>query len=122
MLVGCVLLNQTSWKQVRPVLPELFGRYPDPESMVAGDPAEIAALIKSCGLQNRRTKTLQNLSRACLEKGWETAVAKLPGVGKYAYDSWMIFQLGDFSVDATDKELIKYLAWARELDPRGVDG
>jgi hypothetical protein len=37
----------------------------------------------------------------------------LYGIGKYANDSWQIFQLGNLQVEPTDGVLKKYLEWAK---------
>ena len=41
-------------------------------------------------------------------------IEDLPGVGKYAADSWKIFQEGNIDIQVEDKELIKYVEWAQE--------
>jgi hypothetical protein len=41
-------------------------------------------------------------------------VLDLPGVGKYASDSWKIFQEGVYNITVEDKELKKYLQWINE--------
>lgn len=109
MLVACVLLNQTNIRQVRRVLPELFSRWPTAADLSEADAMELASIIRHCGLQNRRAATLKRMCAGMLVDGWESDPGSLHGVGKYALDSWMIFQLGRFDVQPTDKELIRYL-------------
>lgn len=110
MLMVCMMLNQTSYKQVDKVRDPFFKRFPDARSLATADESDIIEIIRPLGLFNRRAKTWKAFSKGWLEG---KDVSKLPGVGKYALDSWKIFQEGDFTVDATDKELVKYLAWAR---------
>lgn len=113
LLVACVMLNLTSIKQVRPIIWDFFDRYPTPEKCAAGSVEEIAAMIKSLGLYNRRAKTIVKLSQSFGEK-WNR-VTDLPGVGKYAADSWRIFVEGKIDVEPTDSKLSKYVEWARSL-------
>lgn len=111
VLIACVMLNLTSIKQVRPIIFSFFERFPNAETCASADPAEIAPMIKSLGLYNRRAKTIVKLSQAFI-KGW-TDVNDLPGVGKYAADSWRVFVDGKLDVQPTDGVLQKYLGWAR---------
>lgn len=110
MLVGCIMLNQTTRVQVEKVWRELFDRYPTPESMSLADPDELSELIKCCGFRNRRAKTLVRFSKewSC---GDREVVSKYYGIGKYAHDSYRIFVENDFNVDTVglDKELRRYL-------------
>lgn len=122
MIVICQMLNQTSWKQVDRVSPTFFEKWPTPQHLLKSTEAEIAQVIRPLGFYNRRAKTLLKLAAAWLElkASWPNPVeapiseiSKLPGVGKYALDSWKIFQLGDLTVEPTDKVLIAYLEQAR---------
>jgi len=108
MFVCCLLLNQTSNKQVKPVLPEFFKKFPSPESLAATAPEELVELIRPLGFYNRRSKTLVRFSKEYLEKKW-TDPRVLHGVGKYAWDSYRIFILGDLSIETEDKVLSAYL-------------
>jgi len=109
ILVSCVLLNQTSWKQVRPILPAFEARYPTPSALSLADPEELAEMIRGCGLQHRRSRTLIRLASEIAKEGWQDRVADLPGVGQYALDAWKIFVLEDLSVAPQDKELKRYV-------------
>lgn len=108
MLVGCILLNQTTRVQVDKVREELFSMWPDPVSMTAADPQEIAEVIRPLGLYNRRARSLIKFSQDWISKDWKEPI-ELHGIGKYAQDSWEIFQKNNFSSQPTDKELIAYL-------------
>ena len=108
MLVGCILLNQTTRVQVDKVREELFSMCPDPVSMTAADPQEIAEVIRPLGLYNRRARSLIKFSQDWISKDWKEPI-ELHGIGKYAQDSWEIFQKNNFSSQPTDKELIAYL-------------
>ena len=70
----------------------------------------MAELLKPLGLHNRKAKVIKKLSTAILED-WNS-VLELPGVGKYAADSYRIFIDGYIDIEPTDKELKKYKEWA----------
>jgi methyl-CpG-binding domain protein 4 len=107
MVVACVLLNRTTRRQVDGVIGGLFERWPGPEEMADADPGLLALTLRPLGLHNRRAETLRRLSSDWL--GGFDEVTELYGVGKYAADSWAIFQEGDLSVEPTDKALSAYL-------------
>jgi methyl-CpG-binding domain protein 4 len=109
MLVGCILLNQTTRVQVDRVRDELFRLWPDPIEMGSADPKAISEVIRSLGFYNKRAYTLIKFSREWTDKNWKDPI-ELHGIGKYAQDSWEIFQKNNFLVQPTDKELLRYLA------------
>lgn len=117
VLVGCCLLNKTSRKQADRVWPELFLRWPSPSAMASADAADLEELLRPLGFGRVRAKRLVEMSSAYAAGSWSDVV-QLPGVGKYASDSWKIFVEGDrSSVDPDDKELKRYLA-VGERNPR----
>jgi methyl-CpG-binding domain protein 4 len=117
MMVGCILLNQTTRTQVDKVRHALFAKYPRPEDMAVATPQELRDIIKPCGFYNRRTKALIRFSKEYLEKSWER-IEELYGIGQYALDSWQIFVEGNVNIEPTDKELLGYLK--RQSD--GLEG
>lgn len=108
MLIGCILLNQTTRTQVDKIRDELFKRWPDPLEMGEADSLELSSVIKPLGLYNRRAVSLIKFSREWTGKDWKEPI-ELHGIGKYAQDSWEIFQKNNFNIEPTDKELIGYL-------------
>lgn len=107
MLTCCMLLNLTNRKQVDTVRDELFKRYPTPKKMMNANQSELAELLKPLGLYNRRAKSLKKMSEGYV-KGFKS-VDELYGIGKYAKDSWEIFQNNNTDVSPTDKVLLEYL-------------
>ena len=108
MLTCCMLLNLTNRKQVDTVRNELFKRYPTPKDMMNANQSELAELLKPLGLYNRRAKSLKRMSEGYV-KGFNS-VDELYGIGKYAMDSWEIFQNNNRNVNPTDKVLLAYLS------------
>jgi methyl-CpG-binding domain protein 4 len=109
MLVGCIMLNQTSNKNVRQVIYSFFDRWPTPQSVINADPDDIREHIRKLGFYNVRTRRIQQFSREYIEKRFIRA-SELHGIGKYADDSYEIFIKGNLDVNPTDKILIRYLA------------
>jgi methyl-CpG-binding domain protein 4 len=112
VLICCIMLNCTSRKQVDQIREEFFNRYPDPESARSADPIEMEDLIKGLGFRKKRTATIQRFSNDWVTRKWSEP-KELYGIGKYAQDSWEIFQKGNLNVEPTDGVLIKYLNWAK---------
>ena len=111
------MLNLTSIKQVRPVINDFFKRFPTPESVITSSHDEIADVIRPLGLYNRRATSIMKLSNA-FNSRWND-VDDLPGIGKYAADSYRIFVEGKIDVEPADKKLVKYVDWARSMMNNG---
>lgn len=109
LLIACIMLNQTSNRNVRQVIYTFFDRWPTPQAVISADPIEIRDHIRPLGFYNRRTLTIQRFSREYIEKNYNR-VSELHGIGKYADDSYEIFIKGNVNVKPTDKILIRYLS------------
>lgn len=110
MLVACSLVNLTNWETAEPVHTALAAGY-TVEEIAGSEPERFHDLLRPLGLWNRRSLSLVRLARAWLQAPPANAgdVAKLPGCGKYASDSWAIFVEGRTDVDPTDGKLNWYL-------------
>ena len=108
ILVTCLLLNQTSRKQVEPMIHDFFFEYPDPNAIITGSEDKLRSKLKSLGLVNRRIKTLKRFSEEYLSANWSTA-KELYGCGKYADDAYSIFIKGEWqSIEPNDHALVDY--------------
>ncbi|KZV22831.1 methyl-CpG-binding domain protein 4-like [Dorcoceras hygrometricum] len=108
VLVICMLLNVTGGKQLKSVLPELFKLCPNAKRATEIPASHIENVIRTLGLQRKRSLAIQRLSREYLEESW-TYVTDLHGVGKYAADAYAIFCTGKWErVKPCDKELARY--------------
>ena len=106
MLVCCMLLNQTNRKQVDTIRYKLFNVYPTAKHMMKAKTEILVEILRPLGLYNRRAKSLIKMSEGYV-KG--LPVDKLYGIGRYALDSWEIFQCGNHNVQPTDLVLQEYL-------------
>lgn len=113
LLVACSMLNLTTAVQVKQIIWKFFDRWPTPGACVDADPGEIRELIRPLGLYNRRTTSLQRLSRSFRDGSYEH-IRDIPGVGKYAADSHRMFCEGYLVENVQDKKLRTYLEWARK--------
>jgi len=116
VLVSCVLLNLTTREQVDRVVWKLFDRYPTPESMADADENKLAYMIRSLGMQHRRSLVLIRMSREYVEGDWTTPI-DLYGCGKYADDSWRILFLGQWrNVQPEDHALVRYREFLERIN------
>lgn len=107
MVVCCILLNQTTNQQVRKVLDPLFELIPDPQSCSEADPSKIAEIIRPTGFYNIKADRMKKMSKKWID-GFDHP-KELPGVGKYALESWDIFVDGKTNFVPSDKKLKMYL-------------
>ncbi len=103
MFCCCILLNRTRGHVVREVYPRLFARYPNPEAMAQADLAELREIIRRCGFQSGKAQNMKLMTDAFI-RGDDPMT--FPGVGEYAYDSYRIFVLKDFTKRPKDHSLL----------------
>lgn len=107
-MVGVIMLNQTGRKPVKTVLPEFLERWPTPESLLRSRLIDVEEVVKPLGMYRVRARRLYKMSLDYLR--WDGVDAKkLHGIGKYGSDSYEIFFKQNYTVEPTDKELIRYL-------------
>jgi methyl-CpG-binding domain protein 4 len=107
-MVGVIMLNQTSRKPVKTVLPEFLSRWPNAYSFLTSSPEQVIDVITPLGMYNKRQNTLRRMSEDYLTWDHDDATM-LYGIGKYGSDSYEIFFKSNYTVEPTDKELIRYL-------------
>ncbi len=113
LLCCTIMLNVTTGRALEGVHRDFFRFFPDPESAAAGDPELMGLLLQPLGIQNVRASRIISMSRAYLT--WDgVEVDDLPGIGRYGRDSHEIFIRGNLVHDVRDKELKRYVGWARE--------
>jgi methyl-CpG-binding domain protein 4 len=113
ILVSCLMLNQTTRKQVDSVVDSFFSLWPTPEKFIEADLSKVSQILRPLGFHNRRPKTIHRFTREYLVGGWKQPI-ELYGIGKYANDAWHIFCKGDWqSVDPNDHALNKYHGWMK---------
>jgi methyl-CpG-binding domain protein 4 len=108
MLIGCIMLNLTNIIQVRSVIWNFFEKFPTADSIQIEHEQEIAEMLRPLGFYNRRAKSIIKFSIAYREGNYRK-ISDLPGIGKYASDSYEIFIKHNLNVNPTDKKLLRYL-------------
>ena len=107
-MVGVICLNQTSRKQVKRVLPMLFGICPTPVHFLNTTPATIKHIIQPLGMVNVRENRLRRMSNDYLT--WDgNDATMLYGIGKYGSDSYRLFYKNEIPDDIGDHELKRYV-------------
>lgn len=108
MMICCMLLNQTTRKQVDLIIDEFFDKYGTPLIASKADEYEMAEIIKSLGFKNRRAKSIIKMSHQYYFTTWHK-VNELHGLGKYAQDCYDLFINRKVNNDITDVALLNYV-------------
>ena len=112
-MVAVIMLNQTGRKPVKTVFPVFMHRWPTPDAFYRAttyldQESEIRDIIWPLGMVNVRYTRLKRMTEDFMS--WDHGDAQdLYGIGKYGSDSYEIFFRQNYSVNPTDKELIRYL-------------
>lgn len=108
-MVGVICLNQVDRKQTKPVLTELFKRYPTAHSLLRGCTIPMLEdLLQPLGMQSVRAKRIYKMSIQIENWNGENAT-ELYGIGKYGSDSYQIFYKNKIPANVEDKELKRYI-------------
>lgn len=107
LLVGCILLNRTTGRQVKQVIEKLFEEYPTVHALATANELGVSNIIASLGFKNKRAYTLIKFAKIWI-CGFED-VSELPGIGEYARDSYAIFVEKRLDTEPLDKQLLLYL-------------
>lgn len=115
LLLAVLLSAQCTDARVNQVTPQLFAKASTPQEMLFLSVAEIAAIIKPCGLSNTKAKAIWNLSQQLIEKHHGNvpasfpALEALPGVGHKTASVVMIhaFHKSAFPIDTHIHRLAK---------------
>jgi methyl-CpG-binding domain protein 4 len=114
ILVSCMLLNQTTRKQMEKVLPSFKRRWPTPQKFLEADLSDVGNLIGCLGFARRRTVNLVKMTQAYVSGEW-THARELPGIGDYGGAAWEIFCKGKLPDECPkDGALMKYWHWRKK--------
>ncbi|KAG5185444.1 DNA glycosylase, partial [Tribonema minus] len=109
LLMACIMLNQTSRRQVDPVLAQFLDTHPTPESAAKADPTALAPMLKPLGLNKKRPVAVVRFSREYL--AWRSGRA-LHWVGQYGVDAYDIFVLQKWETVTPDDSVLRcYVDW-----------
>ncbi len=130
LLVSTILSAQCTDERVNKVTPELFRRFPDPQSMALADAAELETLIRSTGFFRMKTKNIMACSSTIVERhggrvpsDFDSLVA-LPGVGRKTANCVMGGAFGVNSgivVDTHVQRISNLLGLTKHTDPVKIE-
>ena len=129
LLIATVLSAQTTDVRVNSVTPELFSRYPDPESMAGANREQVEAILRPLGFFRSKAKSCIGLSAAlCSSFGGEVPgnlpeLVSLPGVGRKTANVVLgnAFDIPGITVDTHVGRLARRWGWTRNEDPVKVE-
>lgn len=107
IMITCILLNQTTNRQVRPVITQFFKAFPAPDLIKESDSPKIAEILKPTGFQNVKASRIIKFSHEWISG--ERDPKNFPGIGPYGRDAWKIFIEGRTDFNPCDKKLQLYL-------------
>jgi methyl-CpG-binding domain protein 4 len=114
ILMSCIMLNQTSHKQVKPLIKNFFHLYPTPDSILEADHDVLVNFIRPLGLYNRRARTMKKFSNAYKHFDKRDDPKKLPGIGQYGADAYNILVNHNYSIVPNDGPLNSYMEWYKK--------
>ena len=107
VLVCCILLNQTSNTQVRPLIEDFFIKWPNPFYVSLEKKETISNFIRTTGFQNIKAGRILKFSKEWIEGGRDPK--KFTGIGEYGREAWRIFVDRDTNFSPKDKKLKMYV-------------
>ena len=107
-MTAVIMLNQTGRKPVKNVAPVFWSKWRGPRAFFNATEQEVKDVIWPLGLVNVRYERLRGMTMDYVWWDGDDAT-KLYGIGKYGSDSYEIFFKQNYTVNPTDKELIRYL-------------
>lgn len=124
LLLGCIMLNQTTRSQMDPVLVRFLKRFPTAAATAAATIHEVTQVVAPLGLQERRPVAIIRFSQEYVRKEWNSP-EELHWIGKYAADAYKIFIERKWSdVQPNDHALNWWVEWMRgtEVDRQPAEG
>ena len=130
LLIAVILSAQCTDEAVNRATPELFRRYPDPQSLAQASTAEVEQLIRTLGLFRSKAKALKECARRLVEEFGGKVPAtmgeliRLAGVGRKTANVILghAFDTPGIIVDTHCKRLSQRLGLTREQDPTKIEG
>jgi endonuclease III len=129
LLIAVILSAQCTDEAVNRVTPELFRRYPDPETLAQASTADIERIIRTLGLFRAKAKSLKECARQLVEEFGGAVPAtmeeltRLAGVGRKTANVILghAFATPGIIVDTHCKRLSRRLGLTRQEDPTKIE-
>ncbi len=129
LLVATILSAQCTDVRVNMVAPDLFAKYPTPESLANANPADVEEVIKTTGFFRQKTKSIISTSQDIVDKFGgkmpETLedLTTLRGVGRKTANVLIGVAFGGDGVvvDTHVKRISRLLGWTKNEDPEKIE-
>ncbi len=130
LTVATILSAQCTDARVNQVTPELFRRYPDPESLAGAKVQEVEEVVRSTGFYRNKARNLVGMAEAVMERhGGEIpdsmeSLSALPGIGRKTANVVLGNAFGideGIVVDTHVRRLSQRLGLTREDDPEKIE-
>jgi endonuclease-3 len=129
LAVATILSAQCTDKRVNEVTPRLFRRYRTARAYAEADPEELKAIIKPTGFFNNKTKSIQAMARALVERhrgrvpGSMEELAALQGIGRKTANVILgnAFGVPGMVVDTHVRRVTLRLGFTRQTDPVKIE-
>ena len=129
LLAAVMLSAQCRDERVNQVTEKLFALAPDAPAMAALDVAQIAEIIKPCGLHGTKSKNLQGAAQMILDRFNGVVpqtleeLTQLPGIGRKSANVLLgnVFHIPGFPVDTHVKRLLNRLGAVKSDDPEKIE-
>lgn len=131
LAVATILSAQCTDERVNQVTPELFRRYPDPESLASAEQEDVEEIIRSTGFYRNKARNLVGMARTLVEEhGGQVPrslkeLTRLPGIGRKTANVILGNAFGvdeGVVVDTHVKRLSGRLGFSGEKTPEKIEG
>jgi endonuclease-3 len=129
LLLAVILSAQCTDEAVNRVTPELFRRYPNPESLARASTHDVEKLVHTLGLFRAKARSLQRCARQLVEEFHGQVPSKmeelirLAGVGRKTANVILghAFRTPGIAVDTHCRRLANRLVLTRHQDPAKIE-
>ena len=129
LLVATIISAQTTDENVNRVTPELFRRWPTPQTLARARPAEVEAVLYPTGFYHQKTRAAIGVSAALVERFAGVVpssieeLVSLPGVGRKTASVVLAEAFGEpaIAVDTHVRRLANRLGLSASADPAVIE-
>ncbi|HKO51529.1 MAG TPA: endonuclease III [Polyangiaceae bacterium] len=130
LILATVLSAQSTDVMVNKITPELFERWPTPQSLANAEPAEVERVLSKIGMFRQKTKNVIGLSKRLLEEHQGEVprkldeLVRLPGVGRKTANVVLGVAFGTpegVVVDTHVQRISQRLGWTKHSEPAEIE-
>ena len=130
LILATVLSAQSTDVMVNKITPELFKRWPSPQSLAHAEPTQVEQVLSKIGMYRQKTKNVIGLSKRLLEEHSGEVprtldeLIKLPGVGRKTANVVLGVAFGTpegVVVDTHVQRISQRLGWTQHTEPPEIE-